>query len=58
MIRTHNLHSDSNSGLKANKNYKQGQQAILRDGVSYDDNADGTIQNNEKEPIHTLRLVR
>jgi len=33
-------------------------QAILRDGVSYDENSDGTIQNSEKEPIHHLRLVR
>ena len=33
-------------------------QAILRDGVSYDENSDGTIQDSEKEPIHHLRLVR
>ena len=38
--------------------YNEEFQAILRDGISYDDNSDGTIQDSEKEPIHTLRLVR
>ena len=33
-------------------------QAILRDGVNYDEDGDGTVSSSEKEPIHHLRLVR
>lgn len=33
-------------------------QAILRDGVEYDEDGDSTISTSEKEPIHHLRLVR
>ncbi len=33
-------------------------QAILRDGVDYDEDGDGTVSSSEKEPIHHLRLVR
>ena len=32
--------------------------AILRDGVEYDEDGDSSISASEKEPIHTLRLVR
>ena len=38
--------------------YNEEFQAILRDGVSYDENNSGTISVDEKEPIHHLRLVR
>jgi len=33
-------------------------QAILRDGVEYDEDGDSTVSASEKEPIHNLRLVR
>ena len=33
-------------------------QAILRDGVEYNEDGDGTVSASEKEPIHNLRLVR
>ena len=32
--------------------------AVLRDGVEYDDNNDGTITSSEKEPYERLRLIR
>jgi len=32
--------------------------AVLKDGVEYDDNNDGTIQDSEKQPHHYGRLVR
>ena len=38
--------------------YNEEFQAVLRDGVEYDEDSSGTIQASEKEPIHTLRLVR
>ncbi|SRR5210317_202591 len=38
--------------------YAEEFQAVLRDGISYDENSDSIIQDTEKEPIHTLRLVR
>jgi hypothetical protein len=31
---------------------------ILRDGVEYDVDDDGTVTNSEKEAVHSLRLVR
>jgi len=38
--------------------YAEEFQAILRDGVKYDENLDAVIQTSEEEPIHHLRLVR
>jgi len=32
--------------------------AILRDGIEYDEDNNSTITVDEKEPIHKLRLVR
>jgi|TARA_X000001382_G_scaffold89528_2_gene64198 hypothetical protein len=40
------------------KKYAEEFQAVLRDGVEYDEDSSGTIQASEKEPIHNLRLVR
>ena len=31
---------------------------VLRDGVSYDFNDDGTVSDSEKQPVHYNRLVR
>ena len=38
--------------------YAEEFQAVLRDGVEYDEDSSGTIQASEKEPIHMLRLQR
>ena len=38
--------------------YAEEFQACLRDGVEYDEDGGGTVSDSEKEPIHTLRLVR
>jgi len=38
--------------------YNEEFQAVLRDGVEYDENNDDVVQTSEKEPIHHLRLVR
>ena len=38
--------------------YNEEFQAVLRDGVEYDEDSSGTIESSEKEPIHHLRLVR
>tara|TARA_R110000823_G_scaffold91748_2_gene201823 strand:+ start:82 stop:552 length:471 start_codon:yes stop_codon:yes gene_type:complete len=38
--------------------YNEEFQAILRDGVEYDEDADGTVTTSEKEPIHHLKLIR
>ena len=38
--------------------YEEEFQAILRDGVEYDEDGGGTVSDSEKEPIHYLRLVR
>ena len=38
--------------------YAEEFQAILRDGISYDEDGNSTITVDEKEPIHKLRLVR
>lgn len=38
--------------------YNEEFQAILRDGVEYDEDADGTVTSSEKEPIHHLKLIR
>ena len=33
-------------------------QSVLKVGVEYDEDGGGSVSNNEKEAIHTLRLVR
>ena len=38
--------------------YAEEFEAVLRDGVEYDENNDDVVQTSEKEPIHHLRLVR
>ena len=38
--------------------YEEEFQAILRDGVEYDEDSSGSVSDSEKEPIHHLRLVR
>ena len=38
--------------------YSEEFQAILRDGVEYDEDGGGTVSDSEKEPLHYLRLVR
>ena len=38
--------------------YEEEFQAILRDGVEYDEDGGGTVSDSEKEPLHQLRLVR
>ena len=38
--------------------YEEEFQAILRDGVEYDEDGGGTVSDSEKEPLHMLRLVR
>ena len=40
------------------KKYAEEFQAVLRDGVEYDEDSSGSITASEKEPIHNLRLVR
>lgn len=32
--------------------------AILRDGVDYDFDNDGTVEDTEKQPFHTRRIIR
>ena len=32
--------------------------AVLRDGVEYDEDGGGTVSDSEKEALHSLRLVR
>lgn len=38
--------------------YAEEFQAVLRDGVEYDEDGDASVSASEKEPIHHLRLVR
>tara|TARA_B100001287_G_scaffold14699_1_gene11079 strand:- start:19695 stop:20171 length:477 start_codon:yes stop_codon:yes gene_type:complete len=38
--------------------YDEEFQAILRDGVEYDEDGGGTVSDSEKEALHSLRLVR
>ena len=38
--------------------YEEEFQAILRDGVEYDEDSSGAVSDSEKEPIHHLRFVR
>ena len=40
------------------KKYAEEFQAVLRDGVEYDEDSSGTVTASEKEPIHHLRLQR
>ena len=40
------------------KKYAEEFQAVLRDGVEYDEDSSGTVTASEKEPIHQLRLQR
>lgn len=40
------------------KKYDEEFNAILRDGVLYDFNDDGTVDQTEKQPFHTRRMVR
>ena len=38
--------------------YEEEFQAILRDGVEYDEDGDSSVSDSEKEALHQLRLVR
>lgn len=38
--------------------YAEEFQAVLRDGVEYDEDGDASVTASEKEPIHHLRLIR
>tara|TARA_R110000796_G_scaffold123417_1_gene237772 strand:- start:642 stop:1091 length:450 start_codon:yes stop_codon:yes gene_type:complete len=38
--------------------YQEEIQAVILDGVEYDLNSDGSVQNSEKEPSYFLRLQR
>tara|TARA_R110000772_G_scaffold112728_3_gene216990 strand:+ start:1637 stop:2095 length:459 start_codon:yes stop_codon:yes gene_type:complete len=38
--------------------YEDEFQDILRDGIEYDADDDGSIADSEKDPIHSLRLIR
>ena len=40
------------------KKYDEEFNAILRDGVLYDFDNDGTVEQTEKQPFHTRRLIR
>lgn len=40
------------------KEYEREMDLILRDGVEYDLNSSGTVDDNEREPTHYLRLKR
>ena len=40
------------------KKYEEEFNSILRDGVEYDFDGDGTVEVGEKQPMHTRRLVR
>lgn len=31
---------------------------VLQDGVKYDFDGDGTVEDNEQQPVHYNRLVR
>ena len=41
-----------------NKKYNEEFESILRDGVEYDFDGDSTVEVDEKQPMHTRRLVR
>jgi hypothetical protein len=40
------------------KKYDEEFNAILRDGVDYDFDNDGTVEDTEKQPFHTRRIIR
>lgn len=40
------------------KKYDEEFNAVLRDGVEYDYDNDGTVEQTEQQPMHTRRLVR
>ena len=40
------------------KKYEEEFNSILRDGVEYDFDGDGTVEVGEEQPFHTRRLVR
>jgi len=40
------------------KEYEREIDLVLRDGVEYDADSDGTVEADEKEPTHYLRLKR
>lgn len=40
------------------KKYDEEFNAILRDGVDYDFDNDGTVEETEKQPFHTRRIIR
>ena len=40
------------------KKYNEEFESILRDGVEYDFDGDGTVEVGEEQPFHTRRLVR
>ena len=40
------------------KKYEEEFNSILRDGVEYDFDGDGTLEVGEEQPFHTRRLVR
>ena len=40
------------------KKYNEEFNSILRDGVLYDFDNDGTVEQTEKQPFHTRRIIR
>ena len=40
------------------KKYNEEFNSILRDGVLYDFDGDGTVEQTEKQPFHTRRIIR
>ena len=40
------------------KKYDEEFNSILRDGVLYDFDGDGTVEETEKQPFHTRRIIR
>ena len=40
------------------KKYNEEFNSILRDGVDYDFDNDGTVDETEKQPFHTRRIIR
>ena len=40
------------------RKYDEEFNAILRDGVEYDYDDDGSVEESEKQPLHTRRIVR
>ena len=40
------------------KKFEEEFNSILRDGVDYDFDNDGTVENTERQPFHTRRIIR